>query len=212
MVDVKSLGLVAGTALFGLMQPVSALPLSNGDFSSGLANWNTSGDVIDAGGAAQLTTTTGTSVFSASLIQGDDGSLSFSTPLTLGAADNFLLFDVQFEDIGPDATEAIGPFSDALGVSLLDADLSHPDLVFSDVANLSAGTSQVLLDVSSLAGQDVGLYFDLTDENDGRDSRATIDNVVFTEFQPTSVPLPGTLLLLVAGLPLSRLACGKKRT
>lgn len=194
-----------------------AVPFVNGDFAGGLAGWNAvpdNGSVVAAGGAAELDTGPGVSPFSAILLQGDDGAFTFSPPLSLGASDFFLVFDVAFFDLGADGSESTGLFTDSLAVVVYDALDPALDLVFADVAALfDPGPRQVVLDVSPLVGRDVALSFELSDEDDGRDSRVRLDNVFFTDTPPATVAEPGSLALLFggAGLLLARRRRARQR-
>ncbi len=190
-----------------LPQFASAVPFTNGDFSSGLTGWNdasSTGTVSVVGGAAHLETGAGADPFSAVLVQGDDGFFFFTPPLSLGISDNYLIFDVDFLDLGADGSEGAPYFdTDNLAVLVYDALDFNLDLLFGAVADTTTPSQQIVLDVSSLAGRDVALSFELTDANDGRDSRAIIDNVYFSDAAPTSMPEPSTLILLGSGLLLT---------
>ncbi|MCF6257639.1 MAG: hypothetical protein L3J98_09305 [Gammaproteobacteria bacterium] len=197
--------------LMNISATALAVPLNNGDFSSGLANWNDAsftGSVSEVDGVAILETTSGVAPLSAVLVQGDNGFFSFFSPITLGSMINYLNFDVAFRDIGIDETESGGSiFTDELMIVLYDEFDPFMDLDFSVGINaiLSPDTVRFNLDVSSLAGRSVALSFELNDENDRRNSQATIDNVSFT-VQPDSKPPamavsePMTLYLFFLGL------------
>ncbi len=197
--------------LINISATALAVPLNNGDFSSGLASWNDAsftGSVSGIGGAAVLETASGTSPLSAVLVQGDDGFFSFLSPITLGGTDNYLNFDVAFIDIGIDETESGDSiFIDELMVVLYDEFDPFMDLVFSVGINamLNPDIIRFNLDISSLVGRSVALSFELNDENDRRNSQATIDNVSFTA-QPdrkssvVTVSEPMTIYLFFLGL------------
>lgn len=182
----------------------SAVPLTNGDFSSGMGDWNDAssfGSATVVGGQAQLDTGAFTDLYSSVLVQGDDGFFNFFSPITLDADVQFLSFDVAFFDLGVDATETGGAFfSDALNIWLYDAlDWSY-DLGIDPLVDISFGSTMttLLFDVSSLAGREVALSFELSDANDGRNSRVVIDNVEFI----AEVPAPSVILLMATGLLL----------
>ena len=174
---------------------------ANGDFGSGLNNWDAYGAAVLNAGQVELSTAGG--LFpAASLIQGD---FFVGDSIQLGATDNYLNFDVSYMDLGSGGGTG-SPFSDNLGVSVLDEfGTGLTDLIFVSGADFSVGASLVTvsLDVSSLAGLSIGLFFDVFDEDDGRDSKFTLDNISFTEtiLQNVSpVPVPGALLLMSTGM------------
>ncbi len=195
---------VRALALCAAIAPVSAnAVLVNGDFSAGLTGWTSltdNGTVTTVGGEGILETGTGTSLFSAELVQGDDGSFGFATALSLPADIVALEFDATFTDLGAEAEDAApGLFVDALDVSVFDSLDFSLDLIFTDVLTaLSPGPDSISLNVSSLAGRDVAVFFTLRDEIDNRNSRVAIDNVQFVAAVPA--PAPGTVVLLTAGL------------
>lgn len=185
--------------------PVNASSLVNGDFSAGGSLWidaSTSGAVSFSNGQAILQTGNNIDPFSAVMVQGDDGFFSFSNPISLAGTINWLLFDVQIERIGTDSSETgSSVFSDALSANLYDSLDSSFDLVPSQsviAATTGIGSLFYTLDVSSLQGRDIALSFELADEDDGFNSRVILDNVRFT----TVVPIPSSLLMFLAGMPL----------
>ncbi len=201
---------IFSAALFALISlPVFAVPFANADFSSGMSSWNdasSTGSAAVVSGEAQLDTGAGTDLYSAILVQGDDGFFTFGSPVTLGVSDSYLNFDVSFEDLGFDTTESGGSFFiDELFVSLYDALDFSKDLLLQPGINssLGAGWTRFHLDISTLAGRDVALSFELTDENDGRDSRVKIDNITFSSAPDAQhVPEPASIFLLAMGLLL----------
>lgn len=179
----------------------AALPFINGDFDAGLVGWVIDGNTSLNTAQVDLSTIGVGGLFSdASLAQGD----FFSGPDTiqLGATDNFLNFDVWYQDLGPDGNNGSGPPFDNLLVALLDELDFNLDLFFDSEFDFLFGApfASVSLDISSLAGRSVGLYFDVFNEDDGRHSLFTIDNVSFSETR--SVPEPGILFLLLPGIML----------
>lgn len=184
-----------------------AIPFANGDFSSG-SGWNDfsgNGSTSIAGGQAQLETGAGADPFSAILVQGDDGSFGFLSPITLASNVTTLTFDASFINLGSDIDESgIFSFTDELFVNLYDAiDFSFDLLSLPGINSTAAlGFVSYSIDVSSLAGRDVALSFELLDEDDGFDSRVLLDNVVFNTAS-VSVPEPSTLYLLSLGVLLS---------
>ncbi len=188
--------------------PAFAVPFANGDFSSGMTGWNgtiSPGTVLVLGGEAQLATGAGSDPYSAVLVQGDDGSFMFPSPITLDSNDQFLNFDVSFLDLGIDGSESGGSLNtDALTIAMYDAlDFNYDKLFAPGIdITLGSGWTQFSIDISSLAGRDVALSFELADENDGRDSRVKIDNVTFTGAVVQNAPEPASVLLLALGIML----------
>jgi len=192
--------------------PVNAASFVNGDFSAGNTAWNDASDngsISFFGGEAVLQTGTGTSLFSAIMVQGDDVFFNFNDPFLLGNDIEFLHFDALFSQEGQDNLEVVGSgsFSDALFVSLYDyADGSGGhDLLFDPEINSTVDGMLIsyALNVSSLQGREIALSFELVDDNDGFDSKVTLDNVLFAPApQSGTVPSPSVLVLLLAGLPL----------
>ena len=175
---------------------------TNGNFDSGLTGWDTTGNAsLNTSGQVELSTG-GASFPAASLTQGDFFN-GFSA-IELGVSDNYLNFDVWYQDLGAGGgTGSVIP--DGLVVSVLDElDFTgSSDLFFDSQFDFLSGAAfaSVSLDVSSLAGRAVGLYFDVFDENDGRNSLFTVDNVFFSaNRQFVTVPEPETLFLLLPGL------------
>jgi len=201
------LGLILLSAL-----PVNAASFVNGGFASGGSSWNDASDtgsVLISGGEAVLQTGAGTNLYSAVMVQGDDGSFNFNDRFLLGNDIEFLHFDALFNRLGQDGSEVVaaGSFSDALFVSLYDyEDLSQAhDLLFDPQINSTVDGVLVsyALNVSSLQGREIALSFELLDDNDGYDSKVTLDNVRFAAALPSgTVPTPSVLVLLLAGLPL----------
>jgi len=190
-----------------------AVPFSNGDFTSGGTDWNdasSTGSVSFVSGAAQLDTGSGDDPYSAILVQGDDGAFNFGAPISLEAGDTFLNFDVSFISLGTDVTETGGSsFGDYLSVVLYDSVDSSFDTTLTSAIDSSLGEGFVRynLDVSSLIGRDIALSFELSDLNDGFNSRLLLDNISFSSVplpggDTTPVPEPDTLFLLGLGFIL----------
>lgn len=198
-----------------LALPAKAVSFENGDFSFGNSLWtdaSVSGSLLFANGQASLQTGNGVGAFSTVMVQGDDGSFSFSNPVSLGANINWLLFDASFESLGVDGTEAgNSPFFDSLYINLYDSINSSLDLFLNPVINSTldgAGFASYALAISPLQGRDVAISYELADENDGVNSRVMIDNVRLvsslsdtTVLNPVPVPLSVGWLLFVT-LPL----------
>jgi hypothetical protein len=188
--------------------------IANGGFDSDLADWSTvlnGGSVAWSGGHAVLATGAGTGVASAVLIQGDDGTFTFASPITLGADDRWFRFDAVFSALGLDGTEdPLSGFSDQLNVWIFDAD--SLDTWLAGAFSLSdpggADLSFDLVTPADLRGKRVAFSFELTDEADGQDSQVSIDNV---RIERGAVAEPGTLALIAGALSALGLARGSRR-
>jgi len=201
--------------------PVNAMSFGNGDFSNGGDLWHdasSAGSVSFVAEQAVLETGAGVHPFSAIMVQGDDGSFwspQAVDPFTLAVDAKWLLFDAMFEDLGPDNSETgNGFFTDALFIALYDYLDPGQDLFldpFIDSSLDGAGFNSFALNVASLQGREIALYFELSDEDDGLNSKVTLDNVQFVASLPGTVPAPSVLVLLLAGLPFARLFYKKSR-
>lgn len=203
-----SLVQAAAVALLCSAGAAQAMPVVNGSFDTGLDGWqdySSTGSVTWDAGAAVLKTGMGSDPYSAVLIQGDDGSFSFSNPVQLPGNVLRIEFDLWLMGQEADATETgTSLFSDFLSLNIYDALDFAFDLQFASLP-LTWGITRVSLDISVLAGRDVALSFELSDEDDGFNTWLGIDNVklVTRPNNPTPVPEPGTLgLLSMAGLGL----------
>jgi len=204
--------------------PVNAASFNNGDFSSGGTSWTDAsglfGTVNFSGGQAILETGDGIDGFSAEILQGsgltNDGFLDFANPFTLAVDAQWLIFDAMFERSVDGSEDGTGS-DDALFVSLYDFDdfTGESDVPFEpllvldnlgvDALSMYALNLSILTgnSLSSLQGKEVVLDFILSDENDGFNSKVTLDNIQFVASLPTgNVPEPSVLVLLIAGLPL----------
>ncbi len=192
-----------------VLVPISAsAALLNGDFSSDLNNWEILGDVSENNGEVVMATGAGTEPYSASLAQGDDGSFSFDTRFLIEFDVNYLTFNFDFIT-STDATEtgstSVGDYVDIQLYDYDDFSGGH-DLFFS-IDSLSV---EAVFDVSSLAGREIALFFDLRDFDDGLNSIFTIDNILFSANVPTNgsnggsvnVPEPNTILMFGGALLL----------
>ncbi len=211
MGDIKKTCIAICLAL--MAGPVLAIPFTNGDFSAGTAGWtdaSATGSASVVAGQAQLDTGSGTDPYSSVFVQGDDGFFSFPSPVSLDSSITYLNFDIAFIDLGVDSSETgSSPYSDFLSVFLYDANDSFLDIYNGPLVSTSFfGPTMTTLqfDVSSLAGRDIAISFELSDENDGRDSRVLLDNISFTaeddNVVPVPVPEPPVIYLLTAGLML----------
>ncbi len=189
-----------------LSNSVSAASIVNGDFNSDLSNgWST----LMANGTAARDSINNTAVlstgadvasYSAVLVQGDDGLFSFITPIVLTPGNDFLKFDATFSSLGIDAQETgAGLFTDNLQLWMYDAN-GLGDVLLATIDALTANTN-FSIDLTSYVGLSVAFSFELNDEDDGLDSRVTLDNVRLEQRStpPVSVPEPDTLMLTILG-------------
>lgn len=192
------LAAVAFTLALLSLPVTSSASITNGDFTNSLDGWfviEGNGNGYWSAGEAVLYAGFGfdTVNHSVSLMQGDDGSLTFPAPLLVPLDATTLRFDFRFEDIDVDPTESGDSlFGDALFVTVLDK-LDFRLDVAAFVAEVITPDGPFSLDVSHLAGREVAIVFDLLDENDGRLSIVHLDNVAF-------VPVPAAGWLIVGGL------------
>ena len=197
----SSLALVS-TAVFA--QQALAAPLLNGSFddASAWVDVSYSGSTDISGGVASLSTGAGTDPFSAVLVQGDDGFFSFSNPVSVPTDALTLSFDVRMDQVVAGDESGFG-FGDFLTVALYDAmDFSYDTFFFGDGFDFSVDSlwTTVSLDISALAGRDLAISFELTDEDDGFDSTVFLDNVEIAGLPPVQVSEPGSLVLMILGL------------
>jgi len=166
----------------------------NDDFSSGLASWTIEwGTVTDGGGFA--------------LFEEDTLHLSstISQKFTLDNHAEILSFDAEMSVVAGGVSN-FAPW-DAFMASLLDPVTYNPlisnpgftEFYFLENTGFQETVADVIgttvsLDVSSLAGQQVMLSFDLFGGDDGYQTSFSLDNILTRQ-----VPLPGTLSLLLAG-------------
>ena len=175
----------------------SAISVTNGDFSAGLAGWTTVGPVSDGGGFALLE---------------EDPVLavtSLEQQIVVPAGSAWLVFDLGLSST-PDSTTGF-PFPDGFAASLLDPVTFAPilstsgftDYFYEDraglrdfdpnIVNVSGNT--VRLDLSSVSGGTGALIvFDLLGGNDGFATQATVDNVDIV-----AIPEPLTII----GVPMA---------
>ena len=196
--------LLGSVALLAQAPLAAAGAIDNGTFDTDLAGWSTvvtNGIVAWTSEHVELSTGSGTNLTSAVLVQGDDGAFNFPSPITLATDDAFLRFDALFADLGVDSSEnTVSGFSDHLSVLIYDAESFDQWLggSFSLVTPGGTGLSFDLTAPADLRGKRVAVSFELTDEDDGRNSVVTIDNVRIE--QRSAVPDPGTLALMLVGL------------
>lgn len=195
-------------AVLFLSAPVLALELQNGNFSSGLASWTTSGPVSVQGGAAVMTENPEAYVTWLKQtfdLPTDSQSLTFRYGL----------------NSSPDQTKS-ELFPDSFQASLLDAVTLKPLVqngVFSDyffvdrtglldlASEVTLDGDKVMLDLTGLVlPRSVILKFEEYAGPDGYSTTVWIDDVLVEprESMPPAVPEPMTLL----GLPLALAAAG----
>jgi len=201
-VILKKLVTVVATINFIVFSHVSyAGVIANGDFTNGLDNWSDAsftGQVVSNNGIANLSTGTGTGLYSAVLVQGDDGFFNFNSPILIDAQNSWISFDLWQSSKDVDASESgISSLNDALSLSVYDAFDFSFDVLFSDLL-VTSQQQNFLLDVSSLIGRSVAFSFELNDENDGFDTMFSLDNVQLTS--SVSVPEPSTLLIFLLAM------------
>lgn len=193
----KVVALIAGMALSGLSFSTSAAGLTNGDFSTndftGWQGQTTTSSTIDplpgsfgsnfdaSSGAAVLSTSFDTdgSEYTAFLFQ------SFDLP---GSA-----LSLSFDFVWSADDQADGWLAQLVESS----NSGHS-------ASLTLNSSSGQFDLSGFAGLTVQLLFGLENWG-GADDTLSIDNIIIAESQPNgSVPEPGTLLLIGAGMFAAR--------
>ena len=172
----------------------------NPDFEAGLDGWNdlsSTGTVITNGSVAEFTGGDGVGLFSAVLVQGDDGSFSFSAPIQLSAQVSKFEFSLWLiNKIGDTNETGSSSFADSFSVFIYDSLDSALDLFFGELDFTAGGL--ISLDISALAGRDVAISFELRDEDDGFNVRIGLDNLVLVE--STSVSESSSVILIVIGL------------
>ncbi|MCM2679177.1 PEP-CTERM sorting domain-containing protein [Echinimonas agarilytica] len=179
--------------------------ITNGDFSSGLDGWNdasSTGTVGSEGGAAYLQSGSGVSPFSSILVQGDDGSFSFNDALLIAADYEYLTFDLWQISADVDASETgAASFDDSISLIIYDAFDFNYDLYLAPFDVTSVQTS-FMVDITSLIGRSVALSFEVSDENDGFNSKFGLDNVAFLKsiVGPVPVSEPSTIALFMVML------------
>ena len=208
--------------ILGHPQKAHAMFFSNGDFETGnLNNWFVQedfGDVPSSPQAAVVDDGTGNHV--GALFGTSTGVKTITLGRDIGtmplSADN-LFFDFRNFDAGPDggiSNLSTSSFLDSFTISLLtDAGDLNPILTadntgftvidpsLTTVNLLANGFYHVNTNVAGLRGADNSkLFFDLSDEIDGRLTNAWIDNLDLSEKSTSAVPEPATFVMFVGGL------------
>ena len=164
----KGLGLVSAGLLLSMTLVVNA-SVENGNFDSGMTGWNDDssfGSFAVVAGRGVLETGAGSAVpFSAVAIQGDDGSWTFSPPLTVENDVTKLFVDLSFEKIGADNGEdtRLSSFVDNLSISFLDELDPTYDLVFSSGIDFNPTVDLLtyMFNIAGVAGRTGALAFGL---------------------------------------------------
>lgn len=211
----RSIGLLS--FLLWSTASLASATIINGDFTTALSGWSTtdttstgqttspSRSVAESGGEAVLRT------------QGflaDVALVSLFQDITLPALTTTLSLDIGLAQTGSDTPPGTFGFLDVVQVSYLDATdtafdrlwlgvnvagafepTTRAPLILPDLGN---GLRHFTTDVTSLAGRTGTLFIDLADQDDGFFSQARLDNVALAT-RPSTVPEPGTWLLLSSG-------------
>ncbi|AEF02324.1 PEP-CTERM sorting domain-containing protein [Alteromonas sp. KS69] len=180
--------------------------INNGDFSSGLNDWSDAsftGSVTENDGQAILSSGDNTDPFAAVLIQGDDGSFLFDSPIMVDPNVSMLSVDAALLSMLFDPTEQGGSaFSDTLFLAIYDAVDYTFDAVF-EIPALGNVAETFLFDMSDWLGRGIAISFELADEDDGFNLSYSVDNVLFTyNNTPVPVPEPESFIMLLVGLTL----------
>lgn len=185
---------------FALQFPAYA-GIINPDFSAGAVDWidlSGSGNVKFEQGQALLSAGTGTDPFSAVLMQGDDanGGFSFINAIAVPTLSQFFSFDLTLLAMDVDSSESGSAlFPDHLRLALYSETGAAFDLIFNQL--IATSTAQLLqFDISALAGHNIIISFELSDEDDGFNSVFALDNLAFIERSQT-VPAPAVLFLML---------------
>lgn len=176
--------------------------ISNGDFANGLNDWSDAsfpGVVSVNNGAANLAAGSGSGLYSAVLVQGDDGFFNFNTPIVIDVDYSLLKFDLWQLSRAIDTSEsATSALKDHLNLAIYDAIDPSFDLLFTDLI-ITSQLQHFTLDISSLIGRSVAFSYELNDENDGFNSIFALDNVRLSS-ATVAVSEPKTVLLLLLAL------------
>lgn len=197
----------------GWIGPAQAGPIANGIFSAGLSSWTVeSGTVSDGGGFAlfeEHALDLRSSLVQQFTLPADATTLSFDVSMTAQPGGNDLA-------MAPDAFVAT-LYDNPTDLNALLSIPGYSEFFYFDnsgVEDASVVTfdgTTVSLDVSSLAGQDVFLAFDLLGGDDGMITIVCLDNVLVPTQPDAVIPAPGALLLALVGTGLHALGTRRSR-
>ncbi|WP_347986712.1 hypothetical protein [Methylomonas sp. AM2-LC] len=200
----KQIGRMLGLGLLlALPYSVSAATITNGSFTAGVGHldgWaaltNDTGSITATGdGTVILATGTGSSSsIPATLVQGDDGSFSFSHPLVITSNDLSLNFNAVFSQTPISGATTLKPLDEVFNVWLYDANSPASYLLTS--IDASTKVSSFSFGLSAYQGLSVALSFELNHNFDGYTSQVALSNVGIS----SAVPEAETGLLLLSGL------------
>lgn len=199
----RSAILIFSIFISGVFSTSTFAGIINPSFEQGFDSWvdlSSNGSVTVESGAAILAAGEGEDLFSAVLAQGDDGTFLFEKPIEISPFAVSFKFDLWMVSRDEDVLESGNSlFQDSLTLAFYDQEDLLFDLIF---PSLSFGStpSFLLLDISSLAGRNVSLSFELTDENDGFNLALGLDNLAIIEKPAVSVPESNGAVLLLIGL------------
>lgn len=203
-------------AVIAMLGSTSMASIVNGDFSGGSTGYfvlESNGLVTFSADQVMLETGAGAEPFTASLFQGDDGTFSFASAITVPDTALFFAFDlVGFDQTAATDEDGSSFFTDGFSVALFDALDLNLD-IYSDYYDAGTAFGQILIDVTSLQGRMIAFAVDLFDENDGFDTTVTLDNFQFVLETTTGdpVPLPAAVWLGAFGFAvMTRL--GRRKT
>ncbi|MEW6995940.1 PEP-CTERM sorting domain-containing protein [Colwelliaceae bacterium MEBiC 14330] len=195
----RLLTLVFSVNVIAFSQVTHAGVITNGDFSNGSTGWadaSFTGQVDFDNNTANLSTGAGIGLYSAVLVQGDNGFFDFDDPIEIDAQHSQLTFVLNISEQTVDNTESgISSLNDALNLSVYDAFDPLFDIYFNSLV-VTNQPQDYLLDLSSLIGRSVAFSFELNDEDDGFNTQFSLDNVQLIT-SVISVPEPSSMLILL---------------
>lgn len=167
---------------------------TNGNFDSGLAGWEYSGEVRE----------------------GDEGGFAFLTESIIGDRISSLWQDFTMPDNAQNLTFKLildytggPPASDKFSVSLI-SEFENKELYSIDIHEGNGAGEIVTLDVSLFSKEDVRLMFALySDPCDIGSTSISLDDIVISSSTST-IPAPGALLMAVIGTTLAGWFCRSK--
>ncbi len=185
----------------------------NSDFQTGdLSGWKMQHSLNDVTSSELIDVTeTSPGQYAASLLTGytNYGGITSCTiyqSISLSPASTELTFDYRFTDMGPDTDGTKYPDcilvsydqNDNKFTTIIEIDDTEllPKTLFPVISNsiLSNGFKRISIDISNIDKENINLYIDLKDSDDGRLTKADIDNVIIP------VPEPTTVTMLLSGI------------